>query len=181
MSILEYIKYTKKNWKFFYFFLCLYFVAILFCTLILKHSVPPFYVYSMYSYPIPKEAEIIIHRIIVNEKEIDTFQFFKEEGDVIRANIIRYSYLKKSSFKDKFHVIFEKRFNNQYLLKINDKLFNYKNLDEAVFGNWLRDYLQSHYKRSIESIKIYETTLMFTKEQRPLILKEALILNKKYE
>jgi hypothetical protein len=135
----------------------------------------------MYSYPIPKESKNILFRIFINDKEYNTFKLLKEEGDIIRFNLKRFSQLKDENKKDKFYYVFN-RLNEITLFKeINNKLFNYQNLDDETFANWLKDYLQNSYKGKITSLKVYKANLNYDHNQKLTITDNILLLNMDYD
>ncbi|OAQ42232.1 hypothetical protein A5893_03720 [Pedobacter psychrophilus] len=133
----------------------------------------------MYSYVFPQESNMTSFRLIINEKELNTFSFLKGEGDVIRSNINRFIYLKNNNYKDKYYDKLKSKVGNKLPEIIYEKIFHYNNLDSG-FISWLKSFLENQTSMKITSLKIYSINLTVNNQFKPTQKNKVLILNKKF-
>lgn len=176
MNFKTYLKQVYKKWRLFYYFIVIFIFGTFTCAIVIGQTIMPFHIYSMYSYVFPKNAKITSFKILINNKEFNTFSLLKNRGDILRGNINRFIYLKKNNYKDKYYFKLREKVGNKLPDIIYFRIFSYEKLDDK-FTSWLKLYLENTLSVNIYSIKIYAIEFKLNNEYLPLINNQSLILD----
>lgn len=164
-----------RDWRIFFVFCVCFILGTLICAFLVGQSTTPFYVFQMYSQPIPNSDIGTVSRIYVNGKEFNSFLFYQESGDILRTNTDRFIYLKKNNFKDKYYSkLKETSFGKFIPPYIYQEILSLKTVSNLQYSIWLKDYLSRIYKRPIKNLKLSEITYKF-KNGKPAKVKEEQI------
>lgn len=174
-----YIQQVYTKWKNFYYFIIVFILGTFISAFVVGQTITPFYIYSMYSYVFPPESTISSFKLIINQKELNTFFLLKGEGDIIRGNITRFIYLKNNSYKDKYYDKLKSKVGTKLPSIIYEQIFHYKNLDKD-FLIWLKLFLENETGSKIKTLKIYSINLKVNNQFKPIVQNEVLIIDEKF-
>lgn len=147
------------NWRAFFYFSIVFILGTLVCAFIIGQSTTPFYIFQMYSQPIPNSNEGTVSRIYVNGKELNSFKLYQESGDILRTNTDRFIYLKENNFKDKYYSKLKETALGKYIPSyVYDNILSLKPVSNTQFGEWLKDYLNRFLSEKINTLKLTQIT-----------------------
>ncbi len=167
---------VRKEWPALYWFSLVYILGVLICAFIIKSTVTPFFVFPMYSF-VEKPTPIYESGIIeINGYPLAKYNFPKEKEDIIVVNYLRYIHLKHKPYNDMKSMYLNKLaklIGQKKATDLYEKLFTYPDLNDINFGAWLKRYLEKNNSMNIFSIKIYRTTLEYTKNGEVKVLNKV--------
>lgn len=162
VNFYNFLKLTYKKRRISFYTSIIFFSGIIGCAILIGQSIPPFYIFAMFSYPFPN-SEVrsdSFFRLYINHKEYNTFLLLKGKGDNLRENVNRYIYLKNNNYKDKYYQKLKNKIGYNIPEVVYSKLFSYQNVDEN-FKIWIKNYLETETGIKINSLKLYQVDFKF--------------------
>ena len=168
------------EWRIFFYVCIIFITGTLICAFIIGQSTTPFYIFQMYSQPIPNSGIGTVNRIYLNGKELNSFLFYQECGDIIRTNTDRFIYLKKNNFKDKYYFkLKETSFGKFIPVSVYQNILSLKKVTNKHYSDWLKNYLTRFYFEKIKTLKLTEISFEF-KKGKPIKVNEKNIFKYDY-
>lgn len=168
------------QWRAFFYFCIMFTLGTLMCAFIIGQSTTPFFVFQMYSHPIPNSNVGTVSRIYVNGKELNSFKLYQEAGDILRTNSDRFIYLKQNNFKDKYYSKLKETAFGKFVPEyVYENILSLKPVTNTQFSLWLKDYLLRINRENINTLKLTQITFEI-KNGNPKAVKEEVIFNYDY-
>lgn len=179
-----FLKEVRQQWPNLFYFCCVFILGTLISGFIIGQTQFPFFIYQMYSQPIPEEMADSgsVCRIYINNEELNTFNLPRESGDIIRSNTERFIYLKSNNFKDRYFMKLKTTSIGKYLPQwIYSKILTIPKTSDQQYASWLKKYLQQLVKKPIKRITLYNSFYRYGKSNLPVIYRKQLIFSLSYE
>ncbi|QEK51643.1 hypothetical protein FYC62_08205 [Pedobacter aquae] len=129
----------------------------------LRLEIVPFFVFKMYSYPLPTTKEVPFYVLEYNNKEFNVPEIWNHHKRMLFYYSIEHQQdIQKNNGYDKFQTRLKSYFSNIAFLK-EHSLYPYQYQKHTDYAQWLSSYLEEVTKEKIKYIKIFKVVVVFDK------------------